>query len=81
MRATLSKGIPLRQADAAVEKDPVIDTGDVLAYYDHLAVCLKRVDVTAQDGTSLSQGEALTTVIGWARAAHAAAERGRELGK
>jgi D-sedoheptulose 7-phosphate isomerase len=56
-------------------KNPSVATGEVLAYYDHLAQCLKRVEVTAQDGTSLSQGEALTTVIGWARAAHAAGRK------
>lgn len=61
--------------NAAIEKNPVIANGDVLAYYDHLALCLKRVEVTAQDSTTLSQGEALTTVIGWARAAHAAGRK------
>ena len=61
--------------NAAIEKNPVIANGDVLAYYDHLALCLKRVEVTAQDSTALSQGEALTTVIGWARAAHAAGRK------
>lgn len=67
--------MPVRQADAAVEKDPVVETGDVLAYYDHLAASLKRVEVTAQDGSALSQGEALTTVIGWARAVHASGRK------
>ena len=58
-------------APAAIEKNSRVATSDVLAYYDHLASCLKRVEVTAQDGTALSQGEALTRVIGWACATHA----------
>jgi D-sedoheptulose 7-phosphate isomerase len=64
-------GLKLSMTDATVEKSSTVATSDVLAYYSHLAACLTKVEVSDQDGGSLSQGEALTTVIGWARAAHA----------
>ena len=41
---------PLPVTQAENRANPAIADGDVLAYYDHLAFCLKRVDVTAQDG-------------------------------
>ena len=66
---------PLPVTQAENRTNPAIADDEVLAYYDHLALCLKRVEVTAQDGTTLSQGEALTTVIGWARASHAAGRK------
>jgi D-sedoheptulose 7-phosphate isomerase len=65
------KQVPVTEAEIR----NVVANGDVLAYYDHLAGRLKQVEVTDQDGASLSQGEALTTVIGWARAAHAAGRK------
>jgi D-sedoheptulose 7-phosphate isomerase len=59
--------------DASVEtrKTPSVANGDVMDYYNHLAKSLCRVEVSDLEGAALSQGEALTTIIGWARATHA----------
>jgi D-sedoheptulose 7-phosphate isomerase len=48
---------------------------DVLNYYRHLAQSLGRVEVTDQAGAALSQGLAMGTIIGWARACHAAGHK------
>ena len=61
----------------AVEKAAgSVSSGQVADYYNYLAKSLNRVTVTDEDGASLGQGEALTTIIGWARATH---EAGRKL--
>ena len=48
-----------------------VNNGQVTDYYNYLAKSLCRVAVTDEEGASLGQGEALTTIIGWARATHA----------
>jgi D-sedoheptulose 7-phosphate isomerase len=50
---------------------PRIKDGDLQDYYNHLAGQLCRVMVTDDTGAALTQGEAVSRVIGWARAAHA----------
>ena len=52
-----------------------VANGDVLAYYNHLARNLYRVEVQDRDGVALLQGEAIGLVIGWARTAHAAGRK------
>src|SRR5438874_4415471 len=49
----------------------VVSNGQVADYYNYLARSLCRVTVTDEEGAALGQGEALTTIIGWARATHA----------
>jgi len=53
-----------------------VSNGQVADYYNYLAKSLCRVSVTDEDGAALGQGEALSTIIGWARATH---EDGRKL--
>ena len=48
-----------------------VSNGQVADYYNYLAKSLCRVSVTDEDGTGLGQGEAVSTIIGWARATHA----------
>src|SRR5581483_682660 len=48
----------------------VADT-DLAGYYNHLAGRLRAVTVTDDKGTALGQGEAVSRIIGWARATHA----------
>ena len=55
---------------------PGVADGEVRNYYNHLAQCLCRVAVTDAAGAALTQGEAVTRIIGWARATHA---EGRKL--
>jgi len=53
-----------------------VSNGQVADYYNYLAKSLCRVTVTDADGAPLGQGEALTAIVGWARATH---ESGRKL--
>jgi len=55
---------------------PVVSQDDVVNYYGYLAKSLTRVQVTNGAGEPLSQGEAISTIIGWARDTH---ESGRKL--
>jgi D-sedoheptulose 7-phosphate isomerase len=48
-----------------------VTNDDVMNYYNHLANRLCSVVVSNQNGAELSQSEALTAVISWARATHA----------
>src|SRR4051812_19677486 len=56
-------------------KGPAISQDDVVDYYNYLAKSLTRVEVTDKAGVALSQGEAVSAVIGWARATHAAGRK------
>lgn len=50
---------------------PDVADGDVRNYYNYLAKCLCQVAASDAKGAALSQGEAITSIIGWARATHA----------
>jgi D-sedoheptulose 7-phosphate isomerase len=56
-------------------KTPAVSQDDLTGYYGYLAKALTRVQVTDVAGASLSQSEAVNTVIGWARSAHAAGRK------
>jgi D-sedoheptulose 7-phosphate isomerase len=56
-------------------KAPAVSQDDVVGYYGYLAKSLTQVLVTDAAGRDVSQGEAVSTVIGWARAAHAAGRK------
>ena len=58
------------QTMEAVRASAVSDE-TVTAYYNHLAKSLCRVEVRDVAGQALTQGEAITRIIGWARATHA----------
>jgi len=56
-------------------KTPTVSQDDLTGYYGYLAKSLTRVQVTDAAGSSLSQSEAVSTVIGWARATHTAGRK------
>ena len=58
-----------------LEKAPAVSQQDVVDYYGYLSKSLCRVEVSDLAGTSLSQGEAVTMIIGWARATHASGRK------
>ena len=65
--------------ESAIPDAPVranVADRQVFDYYGYLAKSLCRVTALDEQGKTLGQGEALTTVIGWARAVHA---NGRKL--
>jgi len=61
------RSITIERAEA-----PVISQSAAIDYYAYLAKSLTRTEVTNIAGECLSQGEAMTEIIGWARATHAA---------
>jgi D-sedoheptulose 7-phosphate isomerase len=70
---TRSEGVcTLNSITLEKAKAPAVSQEDVVGYYGYLSKSLCRVEVTDRTGASLSQGEAVTTAIGWARATHAA---------
>ena len=52
-------------------RTPAVSDETVTAYYNHLARSLCRVEVQDAAGQTLTQGAAISRVIGWARATHA----------
>jgi len=56
-------------------KTPTVSQDELTGYYGYLAKSLTRVQVTDAAGGSLPQSEAVSTVIGWARATHAAGRK------
>lgn len=54
---------------------PVISQGAVIDYYGYLAKSLTRTEVTNRAGECLSQGEAMTDIINWARVTHTAGRK------
>ena len=56
-------------------KTPTVSQDELTGYYGYLAKSLTRVQVTDAAGSSLSQSEAVSTVIGWARTTHAAGRK------
>ena len=63
-------GLSIKEKAAASVTD-----SDLQNYYNHLAKSLCRVAATDANGVTLSQGEAVGRVIGWARGAHAAGRK------
>ncbi len=53
-----------------------LSDSDLVEYYDHLALCLRKTEVTDQAGKPVSQGAAVSSAIALARATHA---EGRKL--
>lgn len=56
-------------------KAPAVSQDDVVNYYGYLAKSLTRVEVTDATGGTMAQGDAVSAVIGWARATHAAGRK------
>jgi D-sedoheptulose 7-phosphate isomerase len=54
---------------------PVVSQDDVVDYYGYLVQSLTRVQVTGEEGEPLSQGEAISTIIGWARDTHESGQK------
>jgi len=63
-------GLSIKEKAAASVTD-----SDLQNYYNHLAKCLCGVVAWDANGVTLSQGEAVGRVIGWARGVHAAGRK------